>query len=286
MAGAEGDAVDVRWTDFPGDLADAYHREANLQVSAGELLLTISGIARFRLRGGAQIDVAPFPGVRDEEVRPYLLGTMFGLLCLRRGTPALHANLIVMRGQTIAFAGESGIGKSTLAAHFAARGHLALSDDACKVDFSSAGLPMVWAGVPRIRLARDSIVALGNEAEYAELQCGPIEKFLWSQRPRPPRGGLPLRSIYVLSRSERPGPPEISRLKGHDAVDAVMRQTFRRELLGRIRVTDEPFKRIIAVLRHVPVYAVSWCHDFSALAANADRLEAHALGDDVRPSGR
>lgn len=75
---------------------------------------------------------------------------------MRQGNVVLHAScLVTPGGRCYALAGESGRGKSTLAAEMAQRGHRFLSDDCTVIDLSS-GAPIAAPAYPGIRLHPDS----------------------------------------------------------------------------------------------------------------------------------
>src|SRR6202011_5530874 len=89
--------------------------------------LKAKDVGRFRIRRGREIAIDPLPGVSERDIRLFLLGPVLGLLCHQRGLLPLHASAIVADGRAVAFAGPSGIGKSTLAACFQDRGYEVLS---------------------------------------------------------------------------------------------------------------------------------------------------------------
>jgi hypothetical protein len=115
-----------------------------LQVADGEVLLEVTGTARYLVRGGTEILVDRAPGAAERNVRLFLLGSALGILCHQRGLLPLHANAIVVDGGAYAFAGRSGQGKSTLAAHFQQAGYEVLCDDVCTVSFDADGRPFAW----------------------------------------------------------------------------------------------------------------------------------------------
>ena len=114
------------------------------------VMLTVDGVGRYLVRGGAEILVDAAGGAAERDVRLFLLGSALGILCHQRGLLPLHANAVVANGAAYAFAGHSGAGKSTLAAHFAQAGYEILCDDVCVISFDEAGQPLAWPGLPRL----------------------------------------------------------------------------------------------------------------------------------------
>ena len=273
--------VDIRWAKFPSDLAGARYRDRVLQVGGSDIQITVRDVARFLLHGGIQITIDVFPEASPRDVRAYLLGTAFGVLCHQRALLPLHANAVEIDGHAIAFAGNSGAGKSTLAAYFDREGYNLLSDDVCAVSFPDAGPPLAWPGIPRIRLWKDSADALGKDVEGMERLVSRFEKYDCPRPIRLRRDGLPLQRIYVLSDPRKYPSAGIFRLIGADAMEAVMAQTFRREFLKLIGAAQGRFDRAVALVANVQVFRVPWQHDFRMFPIEAAKLIAHASSDFV-----
>ena len=89
---------------------------------------TPRGAAFHYLKGGAvttQID----EGANREEIELYLWGTVYGAVAWLNGLVPLHASAVVMHGQCLGFAAQSGGGKSTFAAALTCQGHALVCDD-------------------------------------------------------------------------------------------------------------------------------------------------------------
>src|ERR1700761_774974 len=103
-------------------------------ATATQFFLRIPGLASYRVDRGSQILVRAEPGASPLDVRAYLLGTLFIVLCQQRGLLPIHASAITNGNGVIAFVGRSGHGKSSLAAHLAQRGFSVVGDDVCLID--------------------------------------------------------------------------------------------------------------------------------------------------------
>lgn len=268
-------AVAIRWAAIPKDLAAATYRDRVLQVAGPKVQITVEGVARYLMSDGEAVTVDPASGASERDVRAYLLGTALGLLCHQRGFLPLHANAVVFDGRAVAFAGRSGIGKSTLAAQFHRMGQPLLSDDVCAVSFPDLGPPLAWAGVPRIRLWKDMSEALGRDVDGLEPVADNIDKYCWPHQMLTPQEGMPLQAVYVLADAGAESKDAIERLSGWQALEAVMEQTFRREFLNLIGAHQERFARGLALLARTPIYRVPWRRDIGAIAEDAGRLQAH-----------
>ena len=134
---------DTVWTEF--------HR------SDGGYLLRFPDLADFEVSADGK-EVVAWPANEDDEatVEHLYINQMVPLALSRQGRPTFHASVVTVTGGAIAFLGQSGIGKSTLAASFALNGASFLSDDALLVEETNRGC-VVQPSHPSIRLWEDSV---------------------------------------------------------------------------------------------------------------------------------
>jgi hypothetical protein len=108
---------------------------------------------------GRAVSCHPVSGVSDETTRHLYLNQVLPLALSRLGKLVFHASAVELGGEAVVFAGESGRGKSTLAAGFATRGFPFLTDDGLVIEEREAGY-QVLPSHPSIRLWEDSQKAL------------------------------------------------------------------------------------------------------------------------------
>lgn len=129
-----------------------------------DYLLTFPERAAFHISAGAVISCLPAPGSGDELVRQLLLSQVLPRFLGHRGELLLHASAVTLgNGKTVAFLGESGHGKSTLASYCHQRGAELIDDDCIHLRFVGSRLH-ITGGVPTLRLYPDSQRALGHDA--------------------------------------------------------------------------------------------------------------------------
>lgn len=147
---------------------------------------------------GRRVHCRRFRGAHSESFQVYLLQRALSFALVKQGLEPLHATAVVVDGQAIAFLGDSGFGKSTLAGCFLADGHELVTDDLLVLRISSAGL-RAYPGPPRIKLfpamARRF---LGNQA--AGVPMNPqTRKLVLPLRPEQLCSEpVPLKAIYVI----------------------------------------------------------------------------------------
>ncbi|MGZ8915411.1 MAG: hypothetical protein ACXW1Z_20175 [Methylobacter sp.] len=187
--------VQIRIAPVPEDgLADAKQLGPFLWATTSALWLKVPHIARFLVTSGKEIAIDPEPGIDEDSIRVFLLGSALGALLFQRGYLVLHGNAIRIGDQCMVCVGHSGAGKSTLAAGFMRRGYDILADDVVPVDANCRALP----GFPRIKLWQD--VADKLQIDTADLRrIRPnTEKFNYPVVHPAADTPLPIRWIYIL----------------------------------------------------------------------------------------
>ena len=171
-----------------------------LWVTDDALWLQVPEVARFQISLGKRITIDPAPGIDEDSLRVFLLGSALGALLFQRGYLVLHGNAIRIGGQCMICVGHSGAGKSTLAAGFLQRGYEILADDVVPVDDTGAALP----GFPRIKLWQDTATRLGIETAGLRRIRPQTEKFNYPLHERFTDRPLPIRWVYILNKHHEP----------------------------------------------------------------------------------
>lgn len=127
-------------------------------------LLRFADLADFAVTpDGCTVTAWPAPGVSQATVEHLHLNQVLPLALSRQGRLVLHASAVEIDGAGVAFIGESGRGKSTLAASFATTGARFLTDDGLQLDWQG-GLCRITPSHPSVRLWEDSQEALISQA--------------------------------------------------------------------------------------------------------------------------
>lgn len=159
------------------------------------LRLNIPNVAQFEVLHGNEILIDPAPSADEDSIRVFLLGSALGALLLQRQLLVLHGNAIQIGNQCMICVGPSGVGKSTLAAGFMARGYPVLADDVVPINQEGMALP----GFPRIKLWQDMAEKLAIETASLRRIRPEMNKFNYPvPRHHSPQQPLPVRWIYIL----------------------------------------------------------------------------------------
>ena len=118
----------------------------------------------FVSQDGGQIGGQPPPGADANLVRQVALGPALILALALRGIYCLHASAVQLPQGVVAFVGESGQGKSTLAQYLAGQGKRRIADDLLPVVATPAGV-LARPHFPQLKFAPQQQPAAGLAAE-------------------------------------------------------------------------------------------------------------------------
>jgi hypothetical protein len=238
--------------EVPPTLDDPAFSTPVLQIDrAGRARYFIPGTAAWLVEGGSRITIAAEMAADSPDVRLFLLGSVFGILCHQRGVLPLHAASVEVDGQAIALAGVSGVGKSTLAAAFLRRGFPLLADDVTPIALDPGAVRFL-PGLRTMRLWADSAAfAEWKEEELVRCREG-LQKFnrpvdLFSPRPLAPSAVIHLRQI-----SPSAGSPNFQRLRGHAATRELRRNVYRWRSLVTLAGDNMAFARTAVAAGGIP----------------------------------
>jgi|SRR5271166_302817 len=220
-----------------------------------------------------------------ESLRVYLLGRALSFALVKQGFEPIHSSTVASDDGALAFLGESGFGKSSLAAEFLGDGHRLVTDDMLLVSQSSGRLE-AQPGPPRIKLfpwvARlcpglpGEGVPMNNWSEKLVLPLG--------QRHHQSRP-VPLCSVYVLNSPREVSPKrniEIAALSQREAFVELIRHTFNYVVTDPRRLQGL-FSKSRWLVARVPVKRISYPRDLALLPEVRRRILAD-LADGARAS--
>ena len=227
-----GDALFHQWIFPDGTTWTQFYR------AASGYLLRFPDLADFLVtRDGRTVSCWPVPGVSDQSLQHLYLNQVLPLALSRQGKLVFHASAVEIGDAAVAFMGESGRGKSTLAASFATTGSRFLTDDGLAVE-TVAGDWRVLPSHPSIRLwedSQDALVRTGarkappvSYTSKARFLAG--DDIVFCEEPRR------LQGVYFLGAGTSPA-PVFERLQPSDALIELVKHSFlldieERELLA------------------------------------------------------
>lgn len=210
------------------------------RLQDGSSYLRWEGVGEFLVPfNGKTIVCRPFDIATAESFRVYLLGQALSFALVKQGLEPLHATAIVVDGGAVVFLGDTGFGKSTLAAWFLSTGHRILTDDLLVLKQTSGGI-LAFPGPNRIKLfpniARKYLgtVALGGPMNpFTRKMILPLGREQACSTP------IPLRAIYLLAGAGDPydgGAIRIESLSPREAFLELLKNTFNHRIVDTERL--------------------------------------------------
>jgi len=273
-ASAGPESVVVRRATVPASLGDQAQRFPDAEWDGERVLIRIPGTANYLvMRDRIDVDAleeSVFPDICD-----YLLGPAFGALCHLRRIFMLHASAVELARGCVAFAGQSGAGKSTMAAALAARGLPVIADDVAFIRTDEHGRACVYPGSNRIRLWDSSLDGLGHSGGRFEHVDQREKFFLPTVAPRASREPCPLAAVFQLEAAPAGSPVTIARAYGSSAGDVFLTNIAWRTLAKYMNRGPDLFSDCVRLANQVEVLRLMRPKDFAALNSVVDAVVRH-----------
>lgn len=193
------------------------------------------------------------------------------------GWQVYHGSSVESGGGGVAFLGESGLGKSTLAASFSQSGHDYLSDDFICLSRRADGVYVQEPVEPSLRLRPESAAALVETGSGTLVRAKPL---LGKTRYYPSRDlpfcsePRPLRAAFFLA-DEGASEVRITPFAGAQTHVEWVRSSFLLDVADAAALTRQ-MSRIARLVAEIPCFRLDYPRDFSRLgevrAAVLDRL--------------
>lgn len=243
-------------------------------VTAEEAYLFWEQVGAFLVRNGKEIIIDPLPGVEERIIRLPLLGAVLAVLLHQRGFLVLHASSVAVNGDAVAFLGEKGWGKSTMAATLYARGHNVMADDVVALDISGTKSPMVLPGFPQLKLWPEAIASsLGDDPETLPQIHSQVEKRTRRTADRFLQEARPLKRIYVLCGGPK---PTLRDLQPQEALLQLISNSymarFGKQLLQGVGAFSH-LSQCTSLIKDVPIYRLERPRSLELLPAIAQLVE-------------
>jgi len=233
-----------------------------------DYLLRFPDLADFEvLKNTKEISCYPKPGTTADTIRHLLLDQVIPLLLSKQGRLVLHGSAVLTPHGAVAFLGESGRGKSTLASSFSEQGSPILTDD-CLLLKEENGLLLAVPSYPGLRLWPETVDALfGQETPLAEVAHYTEKKRVdgnvglsFCAEP------AALRRIYFLAPTDESEGKSVSivPLSARDACMELVKFTYLIDITDRQRLRQE-FERLSRLAALPLFYRLSFPRDFSLL---------------------
>jgi hypothetical protein len=257
------------WVFPDGTLWTEFHRVD------GCYLLRFPQLADFLVDANARtVTCVPVPAVSEGTTQHLYLNQVLPLMLSKLGKLVFHASAVEVAAGAVAFVGDSGRGKSTLAASFAVSGCRFLTDDGLVLEPSGEGFEALPSH-PSIRLWEDSQAALMPPAarRAPAVHYTTKARFLadddltFCEAPRP------LRRVYFLGdgSAER---IELQRLSAAGALVEWVKHSFLLDIEEQPRLASH-FDQVAGLANEPIHYHLDFPRRYEELAAVQQAILAH-----------
>ena len=247
------------------------YNQPYLKITPDEIILSIEEAGTFVIRKGTVINVSPAPNVEDALLRRYIIGTVMALLLYQRGLLVLHASSLNINGSAVAFLGNPGSGKSSIAAALHKNGHEIITDDVSAIDFKGENIK-VFPGYPQIKLSDDVSRSLGYDINSSIKLDKQEEKRGYRVNNRLIESPIELRQIYILTKASDQG---IERITHQEAVKEIIRHSYP----TRFAQPENPehFLKCVNIVNKIPLYRLNRSSSLQALPMLAQLVEENLI---------
>jgi len=269
--------ITVRLGNLPDCLADSDVVRPMYQVKRpGTYFLNIDDIGRFQACEGREIMVDPDHEAGDPDIRAILFGSLFGVIFHQRAMLPLHASsVLTQEGAAVAFAGDSGMGKSSMAAWLSMQGYRLVSDDLLISDPVGADGLCVRPAFPRLKVWQDVLDEMGVSTDGLPLDSRYWQRFQWRRPDGFEIAPVPFKALYVLKWSQAGEGIDIRRLEGVERLDALRSHIFRYHQARQLGYEAQMFQAITALAGQLPVFVLKRPKVLGQLHTVQNRLEQH-----------
>lgn len=243
------------------------HVTAALASDDRGYLLRFPDLADFWISSdGRRISVSHPESTSIETLRHLLLDQVLPRVLTHTGRLVLHGSCVRVQDRVLVFVGETGQGKSCLAASFDAAGYPLLSDDGVVVVPHPDG-PRILPTYRSLRLWPDAVRELYSQTP----QLAPMAHYSskhrveLADRCEQQRTPLPVDRIFVLRAGCPPAEtPQVTRLTARDGCVELLRQTFQLDVTDRQR-TAALFAMVSELAHQVPLFAIDYPRVYTCL---------------------
>lgn len=243
----------------------------------GGYLLRFPDMADFEVASdGEDVRAWPTPEVTTGTLDHLWLNQVLPLALTRQGRLVLHASAVDISGHGVAFLGDSGMGKSTLAASFAVSGTRFLTDDGLLLE-DEGGRPIIMPSHPSLRLWQDSEDALVAQScerapavsftDKARLLADP--GFLFRNEP------CALSGVYFLDKQDV-DTVSIVPMRAGDVLMSYVQNSFLLDIDEREQLARH-FDQLARLAAHPIHFRLDYPREYDQLSLVREAIVRHAL---------
>ncbi len=228
-----------------------------LPAPEGGFVMRVPETCDYWVRDGRAIALTPVPGVDAATIRLFLLGSALGMAFHQRGLLVLHGATVLHGQGASIFVGDSGQGKSTLAAHLGREGFPIYGDDTMPLWPRRDGGFEVWPGSRMFKLWSDTIGQLGESSDGLESVGVRLDKYFFPNAAQPPDRPARVHEMIELVSGDADSAPVLEPLEGLEALGVISANTYRPHYVPQLRREADHFRLCAALAGSITVWRLS-----------------------------
>ena len=257
-------------------LTDAKLVKPNSQANQHQLWLDVPNTGRFLIENGTNITVESHLTADILSIQTHLLSSCIGAIIHQRNELIFNGCAVVKDGVAMLFLGNSGEGKSVLAAHAVKRKMQVLSDDLIRIDSNRLAQP----GPPFIKLWKDSIAKLELENTNHLKQVRPqIEKYIFPLNEALYSQPIEVKYIFLLS-SHNKGTFEFEELSGLEKFQPLKNHMYLQHLVNIVDNRTGNLKQLAQLSNQVRLQRLIYPNQGFHINEVLDRIQLQFEAED------
>jgi hypothetical protein len=238
----------------PTHISNIKNKGVLFESSPSDFLLNVSDIGSFRVQDGRSITIQPNPRANNLDISLLLISSVFPAIVHQLGKLPFHGSCIDSSNGSIIICGDSSSGKSSIAASFALQNCHILSDDMSVIDCKLSNNPIVYSGVPYLKLWKDVITYLRISQPLDRVRSN-VNKYYYPLSNFDPKYSNRLSYIICLERTNY-NQLKIRLVDGIDKFKALTKYIHRKAYTSSNDAYKNQFKILSSIANHVPVYII------------------------------
>jgi hypothetical protein len=225
-------------------------------IKENMVMYKFEDVAIFLIQEGRKISVSPLKEYDEDVARLIILGTCMGIILMQRKVLPLHGSSIIVNEKAYAIIGDSGVGKSTLAAAFLKEGFKLLTDDVIAVSVTNENIPIITPSYPHQKLWEDSLHNFGLDKNKYNSIYGRETKFSVPVAAQYSPRKIPLGGIFELVKTDNRD-IKLDKINGVNGLHTLYSNTYRNFIIPKLGLMDWHFNQSAIILNEVNMYRLS-----------------------------
>jgi hypothetical protein len=251
--------------------------------SGEDYILRFPDLADFQIvDDGAAVRCYPCPDVDDVSIRHLLLDQVIPRIIGHNGSIVLHASAVAINGVAAVFLGDTGCGKSTLAASFLINDCPILTDDCLLIRPETSNIIGIYSYVG-VRLWEDSIDAIvGKKYEFNEMtHYSSKRRLILHADSTNENDEIPIAAVFLLAppaNAAKTGTIELEKIDGAQIATELIKHSFILDVSDKGKIAEKFSNTGKIAASGFPMYRLNYPRNHALLDQVRTAVEEIVIG--------